>query len=224
MQWNRLTEDAAKLARRRPADELLAEILEKSSERLDRVPSLDIGRLLEILAGERAVRRVLEVGTGLGFVTVCLARGAAEAELVSIDSDERHFEVVGAFLERAGVAERVRLSSGEPLDLGGRLEGRFDLLHLAAAPEVARRLVDHLLPQLEVGGLLTVENVLPASEPSDEEARDEAGDAAASELARAVAGYLVMHPQLDCTVLPIGSGLAVARKKRPTVTEMGGPF
>ncbi|MDX1644602.1 MAG: class I SAM-dependent methyltransferase [Thermoanaerobaculia bacterium] len=224
MQWNRLTDDAALLARRRPADELLRAILEESPERLDRVPSLEVGRLLQTLAGERAVRRVLEVGTGLGFVTVCLARGAAEAEVVSIDRDERHFDRVGAFLERAGVAERVRLASGELLDLSGRLEGRFDLLHLAVAAEVARRLVDRLLPQLEVGGLLTVENLLPAPDSTDEAERSEARDGEASDRARAVAGYLVMHPQLDCSVLPIGGGLAVARKTRPTVTEMGGPF
>ena len=42
--------------------------------------------------------------------------------------------------------------------------------------------------------------------------------------ARSVAGYLVMHPQLDTLVVPVGDGLAVARKRRPLVTELGGPY
>lgn len=224
MRWDRLTEEAELVARRRPADDLLQAILEASADQMKSTPSLEIGRLLEILAGERGIRRVLEVGTGLGFSTVCLARGARQAEVVSVDSDDLRFERVRGFLERAGVAERVRLLSGEPTALVDGLEARLDLVHLAMAPEVSRRMVDRLLPRLEVGGMVTVEHMEPQRPRDDREAGSGSSEDEASARARSVAGYLVMHPQLDCTVLPIGDGLAVARKKRPTVTEMGGPF
>jgi hypothetical protein len=35
---------------------------------------------------------------------------------------------------------------------------------------------------------------------------------------------MMMHPQLHAVVLPVGDGLGVATKLKPTVMEMGGPF
>lgn len=214
MSWERLTRDADRIARRRPADDLLQEILEQAEASGWPSPSLEIGRLLEVLAGERGVERILEVGTGLGFYAVCLARGAPSAELMSIPGPQDPVDSVRSFLERAEVVDRVRLVDGEPLASVDHLEQRFQLIHIGMPVEELRRLVDRLLPQLEVGGLLTAGGLVPGDEVTREE-RDRA---------KAVAGYLVMHPQLDCSVLPIGRGLAVGRKKRPVVTEMGGPF
>lgn len=214
MSWERLQSEAGRIGRRRPADDLLQAILDETAAAGLAVPSVHVGRLLEILAAERGIRRVLEVRTGLGFSTLCLARGALEAELVSLDADEGHSERVVDFLERGGVADRVRLACGDPLELVEGLSGRFDLIHLGAPSPGPRRLVDRLLPQLEVGGLLTVEGVAPDGEASDQKGAS----------APPFAAYLVMHPQLDCCVLPVGRGLAVARKKRPVVTELGGPF
>lgn len=223
MSWERLTRDAERMARRRPADDVLQEILERAGEAGEPPPSLEIGRMLEVLAGERAVERMLEIGTGLGLNTVCLARGAARARLVSIADSGRGSDATRVLLESAGVADRVELVEGEPLDAAGRLDGRFDLIHLAAPVELLRRLVDRLLPRLEVGGLLTAEGLAPDTGGVGDSVDADLGEGEAA-AAKAMAGYLVMHPQLDCCVLPIGSGLAVGRKKRPLVTEMGGPF
>ncbi len=41
---------------------------------------------------------------------------------------------------------------------------------------------------------------------------------------RAFNGYLMMHPQLQAVVLPLGDGVGLATKTKPTIFEMGGPF
>ena len=71
-----------------------------------------------------------------------------------------------------------------------------------------------------LGGLLVADNLLwkgRVAEPPAE--RDADADAI-----RAFNGYLMMHPQLQALVLPLGDGLGVAVKTRPTVMEMGGPY
>jgi hypothetical protein len=34
----------------------------------------------------------------------------------------------------------------------------------------------------------------------------------------------MMHPQLDSVLLPLGDGVGLATKTKPTIMEMGGPF
>jgi predicted O-methyltransferase YrrM len=126
------------------------------------------------------------------------------------------------YLERGGVADRVELVEGEALDAVARLQPPFDLAWVDAAKADYRRYLDRLLPLVTVGGLLVFDNVLwhgRVAEPAD----DGEEDAAADHL-RAFNGYLMIHPQLAASVLPLGDGVALAAKLKPTILEQGGPY
>lgn len=213
MRWDDLDGHADMLGLLRPADATLAAAIERSAALELHCPALEVCRLLEVLAGERAIERVLEVGRGLGASTISLSRGAASAAVLSVDASGEHLAETAELLRNAGVEGRVSLLTEAPLAVVGMVEGRFDHIHLAVDIGEALRLADRLLPKLAVGGLLTVDGIRPL----------DSGDRV-EERARAVSGYLVMHPQLEALVLPIGEGLLVARKKALLVTEMGGPF
>jgi predicted O-methyltransferase YrrM len=203
-----------------PRDALLTE-MEAWSAAHD-VPSSDpeVGRLLGILARACSVRRVLEVGTAIGYGTLCLARAAADARIVTIDADPERLRLARGFLERGGVLDRVELVEGAALAVLPRLAPPFDLVYLDAVKEEYRRYLDAVVPMVTVGGVVVVDNLLwkgrVAEPPPDP---DRAADAI-----RAFNGYLMMHPQLLSLVLPLGDGVGVAVKTRPTVMELGGPF
>jgi predicted O-methyltransferase YrrM len=203
-----------------PRDPLLRE-MEERAERED-VPISDpeVGRLLSILVRSVGARRVLEIGTAIGYGAICLARGAAEAKVLSIDLDPERLAAARGYLERAGVAGRVELVQGAALEVLPRLEGPFDLAYIDAVKLEYRRYLDALLPKLRVGGLVVCDNLLwggEVAEPPD----DERSEVAAL---RAFNGYLMMHPQLQAVVLPLGDGVGLATKTRPLRTELGGPF
>jgi predicted O-methyltransferase YrrM len=203
-----------------PPDPLLAEMEAWAAERGTPISDPEVGRMLSILARARGARRILEVGAAIGYGALWLARGAPEARVVSIERDPETAAVARAFLERAGVLPRVELVVGAALEVLPGLEGPFDLVYLDAAKTEYRRYLDAVLPRMAVGGLLVADNLLwkgRVAEPAD------VGDADADAL-RAFNGYLMMHPQLQAIVLPLGDGLGVAVKTRPTVMEMGGPF
>lgn len=203
-----------------PRDPLLRE-MEVRAERED-IPISDpeVGRLLTILVRSLGCRRVLEIGTAIGYGAICLARGAAEARVVSIDLDPERLAAARGYLERAGVAARVELVQGAALEVLPRLEGPFDLAYVDAVKLEYRRYLDLLLPKLRVGGLVVCDNLLwggEVAEPPD----DERSEVAAL---RAFNGYLMMHPQLQAVVLPLGDGVGLATKTKPLRTELGGPF
>lgn len=206
-----------------PRDPVLREMEEKAARESIPISDPEVGRTLSILARATGARLILEVGTAIGYGTLCLARGAAEARVITIDKDPGRIATARGFLERAGVADRVELIEGAALEVLPRLEGPpLDLVYIDAVKTEYRRYLDLLLPKVRVGGLLVCDNLLwgglvadpPDDEPEDDETR----------ALRAFNGYLMMHPQLQSVVLPVGDGLGLATKTKPLILEMGGPF
>jgi len=207
-----------------PRDVVLREIKERAAA--DNVPISDpeVGRLLEILArsanpaGRPA--RFLEVGTAIGYGTLCLLRGNEQARVVSIDPDGARLAQAREFLAQARVAERADLMQGSALDILPALGGPFDLVYIDALKTDYRRYLDLALPLLEVGGLVVADNLLwkgTIAEPADVETPD----------AKAIGQfnvYLMSHPQLRALVLPLGDGVGLAVKTKKLIRELGGPF
>jgi len=181
-----------------------------------------LGRLLEALAGARPAGRCLEIGTAIGYGTLCLALGAREGRVVTIDRDPERQETARRFLAAAGVIGRVELLTGEALELLPRLEGPFDLVYIDGDKRDYRRSLDFALPLLALGGLVVVDNLLWKGTIADPARRDE-NDAAAREIER-FNFYFMIHPQLVANLLPLGDGVGLAVKKQPTIRELGGPY
>lgn len=203
-----------------PRDPLLSEMEELARREGIPISDPEVGRLLDILARSTGARRILEIGTAVGYGTLCLARGAPAARVVTIDIDAGRLDQARGFFARGGVADRVELLCGEALTVLGSLSGPFDLAYIDAVKADYRRYLDLLLPKLRVGGLVVCDNLLWAGQvaapPDDEDPEAEA--------LRAFNAYLMMHPQLLAVVLPLGDGVGLATKTRPLRSELGGPF
>lgn len=104
------------------------------------------GRLLQALnpqPGERA----LEIGTGSGFVTACLAR--LGAEVLSVDIFPDFTEQAGATLKSLGV-KRVKLDTQDGTQLDW-LKKRFDVIAVTGSLPLYTEIYAE---QLNVGGRL----------------------------------------------------------------------
>lgn len=203
-----------------PRDALRSEMEAASSAA--GVPSSDpeVGRLLEILARSIGARRMLEVGTAIGYGTLCLLRGSADGRVVTIDPDPERLALARGYLEREGLADRVEWIEGRGLEVLAKLEGGFDLVYLDALKTEYRRYLDLSLPLLRVGGLVVIDNLLwkgwIAEPPEEEDAETRA--------IGAFNPYFMIHPQLVSLILPLGDGVGLATKTRRLITELGGPF
>ena len=143
-----------------PRDAVLAEIDAAAADEDIPISDPEVGRLLEVLAATTGAKRIVEVGTAIGYGTLCLARGAPEARVVTLDKDGERLARARAWLQRAGVAERVELVEGEALAVVDQLEGPFELAYVDAVKTDYRRYLDRLLPKMALGGLLVFDNLL----------------------------------------------------------------
>lgn len=207
-----------------PRDELLREMEERAEREDIPISDPEVGRLLGLLARSSGASLIVEVGTAIGYGTLCLARGAPEARVLTIDHDPERLAVAREYLRRGEVLDRVDLVEGDALAVLGRIDAPVGLAYVDTAKPLYRRCLDMLLPRLSIGGLLAFDNLLWKgwiAEPPDEEDGEEDADSVAI---RAFNPYLMIHPQLQSVILPLGDGVGLATKIQPTLLELGGPF
>ncbi len=204
-----------------PRDVLLREMEERAAREDIPISDPEVGKLLGILARTTGARRILEIGAAIGYGALWMARGAPEARVLSIDRDPERLAAARGYLERAGVADRVELIEGAALEVIQRLDGPFDLVYVDAVKTEYRKYLDLTLPKVRVGGLIVVDNLLWGGEVAAPSSGEPDRDADAL---RSFNGYFMIHPQLQAVVLPLGDGVGLATKTKPTIFEMGGPY
>jgi predicted O-methyltransferase YrrM len=212
-----------------PLHPVLAAIEEDAFAARPRVPILDrpAGRVLAALAAGR--RRIVEVGTAIGFSTLWMALAMPpEGRIVTIDPDasrtaraRAHWRAAGVPDESVEVVNRPALdafAAGDPA-----LDGPFDLAFVDALKDEYGAYVEALVPRFAPGALLVVDNVLWSGRVSG--ARPAEGDEATEHL-RAFNAALLRDGRFEATILPLGDGLLVATfvggAGRPRVGSAGG--
>jgi caffeoyl-CoA O-methyltransferase len=185
----------------------------EEAARPGRVPILDrdAGRVLGLLASNR--RRIVEVGTAIGYSTLWMALASLpDAHIVTIDPDTSRTSTARHFWREAGVPDgRIEVVSAPALaalrDGVAALAGPFDMVFIDALKPEYRAYLDALIPRLEPGALVAADNVLWSGRVSG--ARP-ASDGDHSDVLRDFSTSVLSDPRFDGTILPVGDGLLVA--------------
>ncbi len=167
------------------------------------------GRVLYQLARLVGARRVFEMGSAIGYSTLWLARAVGpQGRICYTDGDPANAARAEGYLKRAGVLDRVRVLTGDALDLLDSTEGEFDLIFndvdKAQYPEVFRRAVR----RLRVGGLFITDNVLWSGRVAKKASQRDAETRAIRRFNRLIYG----SPKLFTTIIPLRDGFAVCEK------------
>ena len=167
------------------------------------------GSLLHILARALGARRILELGTAIGYSGAWLARALPEGgELVTVERDSGTADLARRNFEAAGVADRVRIEVGEAGEVLPRLRGPFDMVFNDIDKSQYLDVLPHCLRLLRVGGLLVTDNVLW---------QGEVARGSRSREARTIRAYneaLARDPRVMAAIVPLRDGVSIALKVR----------
>jgi predicted O-methyltransferase YrrM len=167
--------------------------------------------MLAVLAADR--RRVLEVGTAIGYSTLWMALAMPnDGSIVTIDPDRERTDRARAFWRRAGLPDsRITVVNAPALEAfagpSRELAGPFDLLFIDALKDEYLAYLAAVTDRLAPGAVVVADNVLWSGRTSG--ARPSApGDG--SDALREFCARISADPAFETTILPIGDGLLVA--------------
>lgn len=170
------------------------------------------GKLLNLLASLIPARRILEIGTFVGYSTLWLARALPEdGRLVTLEHDEKHADHAEAFFARSERAQTIGLRRGAALEtLAAMRDETFDLVFIDAMKREYPEYLDCVEPMLRPGGLIIGDNTLLFGALTGTPKQGVSPDAIES--MRQFNTRLADPARYHSILLPTEEGLTVARK------------
>ncbi len=196
-----------------PRDALLVKMEAYATTHKQPISDPEVASFLAVTATAARPKRIVEVGTNIGYGAIVLARAAGpDARVDTIESSPELCAVARGFVEEAGLADRVTVIEGDAIVTLTKLEGSIDLVYIDCVKQDYPRYLELVLPKLSIGGLVIADNVLwkgltaAAHVPQDERVRVEA--------LRAFNQTITRDSSLRGVILPLGDGVAYATRIR----------
>ena len=172
------------------------------------------GQFIALLVELTGARKCLEVGTFTGYSTLSVALALPEdGQIVACDISEEFTSRAKPYWQEAGVAGKIDLRLGPALETLDALiadgeSGAFDFAFIDADKVNYQGYFQRALDLIRRGGLILVDNVLWSGAVVDP-ARDDED----TEAIRAFNQVRAGDPRISLSLVPIGDGLTLARKR-----------
>lgn len=141
--------------------EILKRELEEEAER-DFVPIIR-GPERELLLAAAALakpKKILEIGTAIGYSSLLLAERFPEAEIDTLEIDPIRHKRAIEVMARAGIFERVHCHLGDAADILPTLKGPYDFLYLDGPKGQYLRQLQEIESRLSPHAVIAADNVL----------------------------------------------------------------
>lgn len=172
------------------------------------------GQLMALLAKLVGAKRCIEVGVFTGYSSLAVALALPEdGRILACDVSEQWTAIARRFWREAGVEHKIELKlqpavrTLEQLLAAGEA-GRYDFAFVDADKPAYDTYYELLLKLLRPGGLMALDNTLwsgAVANPDEHEPNTAA--------LRALNDKLHRDERIDLSLLPVGDGLTLARKR-----------
>ncbi len=195
-------------------DALLEEILQRTySERSDKsmLSGFYQGRLLSLFSRQIRPRRILEIGTYMGFSALCLAEGLTDdGKLITLDIEPETHEIAKNYWSRSPLGSKIDGRLGFATEIIPTLDENFDLVFIDADKPNYSNYFDLVLPKVRTGGTILADNVLWSGRVVDA-----AGGAEVDESTQALHEFnrkITSDPRVSNILLAVRDGLMMIVK------------
>lgn len=172
------------------------------------------GQFMALLAKLVGARRCIEVGVYTGYSSLAVALALPDdGRILACDVNEEWTSVARRFWREAGVDHKIELKlqpAADTLDalIAAGESGRYDFAFIDADKPSYALYYERLLELLRPGGLIAADNTLWSGRVADAGVLD--SDTVAL---RAFNDKLHGDERVDLSLLPVGDGLTLARKR-----------
>ena|SRR5258708_34756214 len=167
------------------------------------------GKLLEMMSQLLRPRRILEVGTFMGYSALCLAAGLVEGgQLHTIELREEDANRAEGYFRRSKRGDQILLHRGNALAIIPALDEVWDIVFIDADKPGYIDYYQLVLPRLRSGGLIMADNVLFHGQVLEDEVKGKSALAI-----QAFNEKVAADERVERVMLTVRDGLFFIRKK-----------
>lgn len=167
--------------------------------------------LLKVLTLLHKPKRLLEVGTAIGYSAIYMSRYLPEdGVIVTIEKYGPRIEKAKENFALAGVEDRITLLEGDAADILKGLQEPFDMIFMDAAKGQYIHFLPEVLRLLVPGGMLVSDNVLQDGDVLESHYAVPRRNRTIHSRMREYLYTLKHHEELETAILPVGDGVALS--------------
>src|SRR6195256_6665227 len=190
-------------------DEVVREIEDYAAQHDVPIIGPAVARMLALFVQVSGAKRIFELGSAIGYSTIWLARAAGpQAEVTYTDGDPENAKRAKAYFERAGVAQPIRVETGDALTLLKKTPGEFELIFNDINKREYPHAAKQALPRVRRGGLFITDNTLWSGKAARNAEAGDVDTRGVQELNR----LMFESKDLFSVLIPLRDGVTVCRK------------
>ena len=168
---------------------------------------------LKLLLARQKPKRILEVGTAVGFSATLMAEyNPYPCEIVTIENYEKRIPIARENFKRAGKENQITLIEGDATEVLKTLDEPFDMIFMDAAKGQYINFMPDILRLLKKDGVLVSDNVLQDGDIIESHFVVTRRNRTIHKRMREYLYELTHNDDLVTAVLPIGDGITVSTK------------
>lgn len=165
-------------------------------------------KIKEILETEKP-KRILEIGTAVGYSASCFVKYAENAIVDTIELDEERAKQAIQNVKKIGVDKNINIMIGNAVEILPTLSGEYDIVFIDAAKSKYSIFLEEGIRLIRNGGLILADNVLYKGYVMSDYNKHKQRTAVRH--LREYIKEVTENPNLETEILEIGDGLAITR-------------
>ncbi|WP_310259156.1 O-methyltransferase [Fictibacillus barbaricus] len=160
-------------------------------------------------------KRILEVGTAIGYSAIRMSLVCSSAEIITIERDEDRFNIAKQNVAALDLQDKIHLLLGDANELQSQVEhyAPYDFIFIDAAKGQYQNFFDHYSSMLSSDGIIVTDNILFRGFVADESGLESRRLRSLVKKIRSFNSYLMQHPDFHSTIVPVGDGMMVSMRK-----------
>ena len=170
---------------------------------------------LEVIAKiliEKKPKRILEIGTAVGYSAMCFSKYLAEDGLIdTIERDEKRIEEAKQNFKKVEVENKINLYEGDAVEILPTLNEKYDVVFIDAAKGKYPFFLKEALRMLKQDGIIFADNILYKGYVMSDYNKHKQRTAVTH--LREYIKLTTEDPRLNTEILEVGDGLAITKMK-----------
>lgn len=194
--------------------ELLEEIEKEAHENYVPVIRKETQNLLKLLLAMNRPKRILEVGTAVGFSALLMEEyNPTDCRITTIENYEKRIPIAKENFLRAGKQNVIELIEGDAAYVLKELKESYDFIFMDAAKGQYINFLPEIMRLLKSGGVLVSDNVLQDGDIIESRFAVTRRNRTIHKRMRDYLYEITHVKELTTSVLPIGDGVTISVKK-----------